>query len=71
MMHCKEYTFLLTSGQLDTATGLPRFWAAQHRLMCPRCRAFTRNDRALDQVLAHYRDHLGAAPPALPGDTPP
>lgn len=62
MMRCKEYIFRLTSGQLDEATGVQRFWAAQHRLMCRSCRAFTHNDRQLDQILDAYRAQWLATP---------
>jgi hypothetical protein len=58
MMSCKEYIFRLTSGQLAQATGMQRFWAAQHRLMCRRCRAFTHNDRRLTELMGRYRRHI-------------
>lgn len=58
MMNCKQYVFKLTSGQLDEAGGLERLGAAQHRLFCRRCRAFTRNDQQLSGILADWRAHL-------------
>lgn len=68
MMNCREYIFRLTSGQLNqTGSGsIERFWAAQHRWICTRCRAFTRNDQQLDTILDDYRKHL-----AQPQSTPP
>ena len=41
---------------------MARFWGTQHRLVCHRCRAFTRNDQQLDGILAGYRDHLQRPP---------
>lgn len=61
MMTCKEYVFKLTSGQLEEADRLERFWAGQHRLMCRHCRAFTRNDQRLDGILAGYKDQITQA----------
>lgn len=58
MMNCRDYIFQLTSGQLNQAGSLDRFWAAQHRLICRRCRAFSRNDQQLDAILDSYRAHL-------------
>lgn len=58
MMKCRQYVFLLTSGQLEEAGWLTRTQASQHRLMCRHCRAFTRNDQALDRIMAGYRDRL-------------
>lgn len=55
MMSCKTYIFKLTSGQLKEAGLVETLWAAQHRLMCRRCRAFARNDKKLDGLLAGYR----------------
>ena len=60
MMKCKEYIFRLTSGQLENAGAMERFWATQHRLMCRSCRAFSANDARLSKALAAYRDHLQA-----------
>lgn len=59
-MKCKEYIFKLTSGQLAEAGRIERLQAFQHRLICRRCRAFTRNDAKLDAALDAYRSHLGA-----------
>lgn len=58
MMQCRDYIFQLTSGQLDEAGAVQRLWAAQHRLMCRRCRAYTRNDQRLDDILQGYVEHL-------------
>ncbi|MFN4264469.1 MAG: hypothetical protein ACK4F8_01835 [Aquabacterium sp.] len=54
MMNCKQYVFSLTSGQLDEAPTRVRMEARVHRWMCPYCRAFTRNDAALTQILTQY-----------------
>lgn len=62
MLTCRQYIFELTSGRLAEATGMARFWGTQHRLVCHRCRAFTRNDQQLDNILAGYRDHLQRPP---------
>lgn len=66
MLTCKEYIFDLTSGRAAEATGWARLQAAQHRLMCRRCRAFTRNDGRLDDILKQYRHEL--ARPAAEDD---
>lgn len=58
MMTCKQYIFHLTSGQAQEAGALDRFWAAQHRLVCHRCRAYTRNDQQLSVLLQNYRDQV-------------
>ena len=58
MMSCKQYLFVLTSGQLEEAGWLTRAQAGQHRLMCKRCRTFTRNDAMLDQLTTAWRDRL-------------
>lgn len=64
MMTCKTYVFKLSSGQLDEAGAVDRLWAAQHRLMCRRCKAFTANQAILTQVMTAYRDQaLQAEPP--------
>jgi hypothetical protein len=52
---CREYIFLLTSGQLDDARWDLKLRATQHRLSCRRCRAFTHNDEALDRILAEQK----------------
>lgn len=54
MMRCKEYVFLLSSGQLAEAPLGTRLAGASHRLMCRHCRAFTANDRVLSEVLAKH-----------------
>jgi hypothetical protein len=66
MMTCKDYIFKLTSGQLAEAGRVERLWAAQHRLICRHCRAFTRNDRRLDDILQGYKAHLST--PDEPSD---
>lgn len=58
MMKCREYIFLLTSGQLQEASAALRMEARMHRLMCRKCRAFTRNDSRLDGMLVDYREAL-------------
>ena len=73
-MKCREYVFLLTSGQLAEASWPMRLAAGQHRLACRHCRAFTRNDEALDRILAAHRAHvahLGPQPSAPTDDEPP
>lgn len=58
MMKCKQYIFLLTSGQLKEAPAGLRLEAATHRLLCRYCRTFTRNDARLDALLEDYREAL-------------
>lgn len=58
MMRCKEYIFKLTSGQLAEAEWPERFGAAQHRLICRHCRAFSANDARLSAILSRYQDQL-------------
>jgi hypothetical protein len=58
MMKCKEYIFKLTSGQLQEAALGERLWAAQHRMVCTNCRAFTRNDRRVSTILQGYKKHV-------------
>jgi hypothetical protein len=65
-MKCREYIYRLTSGQLAQAGLVEKFWAAQHRMICKRCSAFTRNDARLSDIVQGYREHL-----ARPGDEPP
>ncbi|WP_375211954.1 hypothetical protein [Aquabacterium sp.] len=57
-MRCKEYVFLLSSGQLAEAPLGTRLAGAAHRLMCRHCRAFTANDRALSAVLAQHAERV-------------
>lgn len=71
MMDCQSYVFQLTSGQLKDAGWLGRLQAAQHRLICHRCRAFTRNDQRLDGILQAYREQLTQAPVAETPQEPP
>lgn len=56
MMKCREYIFLLTSDQLQEARWPQTLGARAHRLICRHCRAFTRNDQQLLQVLARQRE---------------
>lgn len=68
MMRCKEYVFLVSSGQLAEAPLGTRLAGGAHRLMCRHCRAFTANDQALSEVLAKHPARLhgpvrAAAPP--------
>lgn len=65
MMTCRQYVFSLTSGLLDEASTRVRLEAKVHRWMCPYCRAFTKNDQALGQILAQYREQ-GQALNAIP-----
>lgn len=58
MMKCKQYIFLLTSGQLATAPAPLRAEAVLHRLLCRYCRTFTRNDAHLDALLGDYREDM-------------
>lgn len=58
MMKCREYIFLLTSGQLKDAPVSLRLEAGMHRVLCRYCRTFTRNDGRLDGLLADYREEL-------------
>ena len=75
MMRCNEYVFKLTSGQLADAEWPERFWAAQHRLICRHCRAFSANDARLSAILSRYQDQLTQPdePPLRPdgSSTPP
>ena len=75
MMRCKEYIFKLTAGQLAEAEWPERFGAAQHRLMCRHCRAFSANDARLSAILSRYQDRLTQPdePPRRPdgSSTPP
>lgn len=51
-MKCREYVFLLTSGQLaQRGNPLQRSIAAAHWVSCPSCRRFTHNDRTLSRVV--------------------
>lgn len=69
MMSCKTYIFKLTSGQLKGAGLIETMWAVQHRLMCRRCRAFSRNNEKLDGVLTGYRAVLSDSRPGGEADT--
>lgn len=61
-MKCREYIFKLTSGQLAQAGLLDQLEATAHRWSCRHCRAFTRNDEALDRILTGY-----ASPTSITG----
>lgn len=69
-MKCRDYIFQLTSGQLENAGTATQMAAWQHRMVCFRCRAFTRNDRALQDMLKAYGEHLQTppTPPSEPSD---
>ena len=69
-MKCRDYIFQLTSGQLEDAGTATKIAAWQHRMDCFRCRAFTRNDQALQDMLKGYGDQLQTpqTPPAKPSD---
>lgn len=58
MMKCKQYIFLLTSGQLKTGSTALRIEAGVHRMLCRYCRTFTRNDARLDDLLEAYREAI-------------
>lgn len=60
---CRDYIFLLTSGQLEDASVPLRLRAATHRLMCRHCRAFSANDAQLDQIMAQHKARLEALQP--------
>ncbi len=70
-MKCRDYIFQLTSGQLEEAGTATQMAAWQHRMICFRCRAFTRNDRALQDMLKGYGEHLQTppTPPAKPSES--
>ena len=67
-MKCKEYIYRLTSGQLAQAGLVEKLWAAQHRMICKRCTAFTRNDARLSDIVQGYREHLAQPDPASDGE---
>lgn len=58
MMKCREFIFLLTSGQLQQAGFAVRTDARVHRLLCKRCNTFFRNNQQLDQWLTDSRQEL-------------
>jgi hypothetical protein len=67
-MNCQTYIFKLSSGQLEEAGTVERLWATQHRLMCGKCRAFTKNDAQLTRIMAEHQQRAwapesGEAPP--------
>lgn len=73
---CRDYIFLLTSGQLDDEADVG--WAmklrvTQHRLSCWRCRAFTHNDAALDRILDGHKarvETMASPPEEQDGEAP-
>ncbi|MCS4293786.1 hypothetical protein M2375_002018 [Comamonas sp. BIGb0152] len=69
-MKCRDYIFQLTSGQLEDAGTATKIAAWQHRMVCFRCRAFSRNDQALQGLLKGYNDHIQTpqAPASKPAD---
>ena len=58
MMNCQEYIFKLSSQQFDEAPLGVKAAARVHRMVCKRCRAFTRNDEKLDDLLVQYREQI-------------
>ncbi|WP_071057995.1 MULTISPECIES: hypothetical protein [Pelistega] len=59
-MNCKTYTYLLSSGQLDSKNKLQQAWIRKHLLICSGCRRFTRNHQILTSVLKHKKQqYLG------------
>ena len=58
MMKCREYIFLLTSGQLEQAGKMMRAEAFMHKSMCRRCRSFSKNNNRLDKLLDESREEL-------------
>ena len=54
-----------TEGAALAVALVERLRAAEHRLVCRHCRAFTRNDARLDAILQNYQAHL-----AEPDETP-
>lgn len=68
MMNCETYIFKLSSGQLDEAGTVERLWAAQHRLVCSKCRAFTKNDAQLSQIMAQHKERALAPDPDAPSE---
>ena len=62
-MKCRDYIFQLTSGQMEEAGTAGKIAAWQHRMICFRCRAFTRNDQALQDMLKGYSEHRQTPPP--------
>lgn len=67
MLSCRDYIFQLTSGQLGEAGPVQRVRAAQHRLMCRRCRAYTHNDQRLDAIVQGYAEHIQQPQHPKPG----
>lgn len=57
-MNCKEYIFWVSSGKLVEASSLRKIWVNKHRLICPNCRKFTKNDAHLSEILAAHKKEL-------------
>lgn len=68
MITCQRYTYLLSSGELEESGWLTRLQAGQHRLACRRCRAFTANDRRLDEIVRAQRERLQQPDEGDPAD---
>ncbi len=71
MMNCQRYIFELTSGRLQEADLGTRAQARLHRMICVHCRAFTRNDAQLSEVLDAWRERTVRGDEAEPTDRPP
>ena len=54
-MKCQDYVFRLTSGQLAESPTREQWAARWHRVVCRHCRAFTRNDAVLTEVLQRHK----------------
>ncbi len=59
-MKCKEYVFLISSGQMREAPTPKQLEGRAHWLMCRHCRAFGRNDQALSQIVEAMKARLQA-----------
>lgn len=67
---CRDYVFLLTSGQLDEARWDLKLRATHHRLVCRRCRAFTHNDAALDRIFDEHKARTETLTQLVPDEPP-
>ena len=70
------YQSLFVNGEMKADAEWPeRLGAAQHRLICRHCRAFSANDARLSAILSRYQDRLTQPdePPRRPdgSSTPP
>lgn len=68
-MKCKEFVFLVSSGQMPQAPTATRMAGRMHRYMCGHCRAFEANDQALSRTLNGMRERQW--PPVEPDATGP